>query len=148
MESSGREAHRPSMLSELPGVARLTRLFHAAFQRELRSNELTQIFACAVVGSAVGVCVAALRALVQFLHRVDFAIPGSGLLSTGLHVDSTRIILVPALGGLLLGGLALMTRRFGGRDIVDPIEANALYGGRMSLPDSLRLTASTILSNA
>jgi chloride channel protein, CIC family len=136
------------MLSELPGVARLTRLFHAAFQRELRSNELTQIFACAVVGSAVGVCVAALRALVQFLHRVDFAIPGSGLLSTGLHVDSTRIILVPALGGLLLGGLALMTRRFGGRDIVDPIEANALYGGRMSLPDSLRLTASTILSNA
>jgi CIC family chloride channel protein len=136
------------MLRGLPGFARLTRMFYAGFQRELRSSELTQIFACAVIGSGVGVCVAALRALVQSLHQLDFAIQGKDLLSTGLHVDSMRILIVPALGGLLLGLLALMTRRFGARDIVDPIEANALYGGRMSLPDSLRLTVSTIVSNA
>ncbi|HTT85570.1 MAG TPA: chloride channel protein [Rhizomicrobium sp.] len=132
----------------LLGIARPLRLLYAAFQRELRSSELTQIFACAVIGSGVGVCVAAIRALVQFLHQVDFAIQGGALLSTGLHVDSIRILFVPALGGLLLGVLALMTGRFGARDIVDPIEANALHGGRMSLPDSLRLTASTIISNA
>ena len=33
------------------------------------------------------------------------------------------------------------------RDIVDPIEANALHGGRMSLRDSLWLTFTTVLSN-
>jgi len=148
METSGREANRPTALRGLPSAARLLRLFYATFQRELRSNELTQIFACAVIGSGVGVCVAAIRALVQFLHQVDFAIRGGGLLSTGLHVDQIRIVFVPALGGLLLGLLALMTLRFGSRDIVDPIEANALYGGRMSLLDSLRLTAATIVSNA
>ncbi len=148
MESYERETNRSFVLRGLPTFARLMRLSYAAFQRELRSNELTQIFACAVIGSGVGVCVAALRALVQFLHHVDFAIQGSGLLSTGLYIDSIRILFVPALGGLLLGALALMTGRFGARDIVDPIEANALYGGRMSLPDSLRLTASTIVSNA
>jgi CIC family chloride channel protein len=148
MESSQREANRLSLLRGLPGIARLIRVFYASFQRELRSNELTQIFACAVIGSGVGVCVASIRALVQFLHHVDFSIQGDGLLSTGLHVDSIRILFVPALGGLLLGVLALMTSRFGTRDIVDPIEANALYGGRMSLPDSLRLSLSTIVSNA
>jgi CIC family chloride channel protein len=31
---------------------------------------------------------------------------------------------------------------------VDPVEANALYGGRMSLIDSIRLTFATLLSNA
>jgi CIC family chloride channel protein len=148
METSAREANRSSVLRGLANLARLFRLFYAAFQRELRSNELTQIFACAVIGSLVGVCVAAIRALVQFLHQMDFAIRGGGLLSTGLNIDSIRILFVPALGGLLLGVLALMTARFGTRDIVDPIEANALYGGRMSLADSLRLTTSTIISNA
>jgi CIC family chloride channel protein len=148
MQSSEREATRPASLRDPPSYGRSFRLFYAAFQRELRSNELTQIFACAVIGSGVGVCVAAIRALVQFLHRVDFAIAGGGLLSTGMHLDPIRILFVPALGGLFLGAFALVTAKFGARDIVDPIEANALYGGRMSLPDSLRLTASTIVSNA
>jgi len=127
---------------------RVLRFHYATFQRELRSNELMQIFACAFIGSGVGLAVAVLRALVQFLHQVDFAIAGGGLLSSGEGVDPTRILIVPALGGLILGLLALVARRFGTGDIVDPIEANALYGGRMSLMDSLRLTTSTIISNA
>ena len=124
------------------------RILNTGVQRELRSNEVAQIFACAFIGSGVGIIVAVIRALVQFLHQVDFAIPNGGLLSYGLNVDHFRILIVPAAGGLFLGLLALMARRFGARDIVDPIEANALYGGRMSLPDSARLTASTVISNA
>ncbi|HEY3638460.1 MAG TPA: chloride channel protein [Rhizomicrobium sp.] len=148
MEASKSDADKSVLLHVRQMFARPIRLFYAAFQRELRSNELTQIFACAVVGSAVGICVAALRVLVQFLHQFDFAIEGGGYLSAGIRVDHIRMLLVPALGGLVLGILALMTKRFGARDIVDPIEANALYGGRMSLPDSLRLTASSIIANA
>ena len=53
---------------------------------------------------------------------------------------------MPSLGGLAYGLVAYLIRRWRPRDIVDAIEANALYGGRMSLPDSLRLTLLTILS--
>ncbi len=38
--------------------------------------------------------------------------------------------------------------RWWNRRTVDPIEANALHGGRMSLSDSLFVTAQTVLSNA
>ncbi|MGH6888713.1 MAG: chloride channel protein, partial [Rhizomicrobium sp.] len=148
MESSRDRPGGSALSDALNSFARRIRLLYAGFQRELRSNELTQIFACAFVGSAVGICVAALRALVQWLHRIDFAMQGGGLLSTGLSLDRARIVIVPALGGLVLGLLALGVRRLGSREIVDPIEANALYGGRMSLPASLRLTTFTLISNA
>lgn len=148
MEASERDSGGVQQLESVRAVARAIRFLYAGLQREIRSNELAQIFACAVIGSGVGIAVAIIRAIVQFLHQVDFAIRGGGLLSTGLDIDHARILIVPALGGLLLGVLALVARRFGTRDIVDPIEANALYGGRMSLADSLRLTASTVISNA
>jgi len=148
MESSGRDSSIRSLADSTRSVLRFGRYFYAGLQRELRSNEVAQIFACALVGSFVGIVIAILRGLVQALHQMDFAISGGGYLSTGLHVNHARILIVPALGGLFLGGLALFARRFGTRDIVDPIEANALYGGRMSLPDSMRLTASTVVSNA
>jgi CIC family chloride channel protein len=120
----------------------------AGLKREIRSNELIQIAACAVIGSIVGVSVTIIRNLVQLLHKLDFAISGNSLLSAGIGIDRGRILIVPALGGLILGLLALAARRFSSGDIVDPIEANALYGGRMSLLDSIRLTVSTIVSNA
>ncbi len=146
--------------SELDGIGR--RLLHqtlrdvlrgakfllAGLKREIRSNEVIQLAACAVIGSIVGVSVTIIRNLVQLLHKLDFSISGNSLLSTGIGIDHARILIVPALGGLVLGILALAAQRFGSGDIVDPIEANALYGGRMSLLDSIRLTASTIISNA
>ena len=148
MDSSERELERLRPRAGAVNFARSARFLYATFQRELRANELVQIFACAFIGSGVGVAVAMLRALVQFLHEVDFGMMGGVLLSAGLNTDRARILVVPALGGLVLGMLALVARRFATRDIVDPIEANALYGGRMSFADSLRLTASTVISNA
>ena len=61
-------------------------------------------------------------------------------------IDPWRILLVPSLGGLAYGLIAYALWRWRPRDIVDAIEANALHGGRMSLSDSVRLTAMTILS--
>ncbi len=58
-----------------------------------------------------------------------------------------RVLIVPVAGGLLLGLSAVVMRYFGARDIVDPIEANALHGGRMSLRESSRLVADTFISN-
>lgn len=133
----------------IPGVVqRTTRQLLALVNRELRSNEFAQIGLCAIWGGIVGAIVAAMRGSVLVLHRIDFALSGGHLLSTGIGVDRLRIVFVPALGGLILAGLAVLAQRYRAGDIVDPVEANALYGGRMSLWDSLRLAAATLISNA
>jgi CIC family chloride channel protein len=122
------------------------RLFR--MQSRLRSNEPTQILVCAAFGVVVGVLVSGVHWLVDFLHQTAFRLSNGLSLSTGIGVDSQRILTVPLICGLVLGLAALIVRRFRPNEIVDPIEANALHGGRMSLIDSFRLLIATITSNA
>jgi len=117
-------------------------------QSRLRSNEAVQILVCAATGAAVGALVAGLHLFVDLLHRLGFNLTGQDSLSTGIGVDPRRILIVPVIGGLMLGISALIVRRFRSNEIVDPIEANALHGGRMSLFDSIRLLVATMMSNA
>ncbi len=117
-------------------------------RHRLRNSEPALIALCAPLGMAVGLVVAAMHEAVSFLHVVDFGLPAGSYLSTGVGIDPVRLVMVPALGGFVLALLALLGRRFRPHEIVDPIEANAIYGGRMSLVDSLRLAAATIISNA
>jgi CIC family chloride channel protein len=49
---------------------------------------------------------------------------------------------------LILGLWARWLRKRKVKEVADPIEANALLGGRMPLRDSLRLTLATLISNA
>ena len=119
----------------------------AAMQRDLRASELTQILLCGLLGIVIGFAVDILREGVVVLHRANFALPMREYLSTGIGVSPIRILFVPLLGGLALGLFRRATRRQRVSDIVDPIEANALYGGRMSLRDSIRLAFTTLLSN-
>ena len=44
--------------------------------------------------------------------------------------------LIPAIGGILLGLTVIWLRKRKFRTPVDPIEANALYGGGLSLPET------------
>ena len=117
-------------------------------QSRLRSNEPTQVVVCAAFGAVVGALVAGVHWLVDFLHQVGFQLSGDHSLSTGIGVDPIRILIVPLVGGLVLGLSALIMRRFRSSEVVDPIEANALHGGRMSMIDSLRLLVATMTSNA
>src|SRR5258708_4728830 len=116
-------------------------------QGRLRSNEPTQILVCASFGALVGALTAGLHWLIDWIHHVAFNISGDHSLSAGIGIDPDRILIVPALGGLLLGVGALVMRRYRPNDVVDPIEANALHGGRMSLKDSLRVLVATVWSN-
>jgi CIC family chloride channel protein len=116
-------------------------------QGRLRSNEPTQIFVCAVFGAVIGAMVAGLHKLVDLGHELAFNISGGHTLSTGLGTDMERVLYVPVIGGLLLGLSAMIMRYFGAREIVDPVEANALHGGRMSGRDSTRLVVDTLISN-
>ncbi|MBS0472059.1 MAG: chloride channel protein [Proteobacteria bacterium] len=138
-------------IASRPGVAfplRLARRVGAFIQRELRSSEPAQLVLSAALGSLIGALVAGMHKLVDFLHRISFNLPDGMALSTGVGSDPIRILIVPLCGGLLIGLAALVSRRFRFSETVDPIEANALHGGRMSLGDSLRLVLATIVSNA
>ena len=87
-------------------------------------------------------------AITQFMHEELFAIAHvraaerpSRHRSLAARSASLRV------GGLAVGVLGLGIARWWPRRAVDPIEANALFGGRMSLNDSLVVVAQTLLSN-
>ena len=143
------DIHRdPGHFPWLIDLVRTGRIVLAKFQRGLRSSESAQILICAICGSVIGALVAGLRRGIDLLHTISFNLPAGQRLSTGIGVDHLRILLVPAVGGLVLGISAVIVRRYRSHEVVDPIEANALHGGRMSMVDSLRLFFATIVSNA
>lgn len=128
------------------GLAQARRIL--LLQGRLRSNEPTQILICAAFGGVIGALTTGLHELIDLAHHLIFNISGVHSLSTGIGVDPQRVLIVPAVGGLILGIAVYVMRRYWPADVVDPIEANALHGGRMSMKDSLRLLIATIWSNA
>jgi CIC family chloride channel protein len=84
----------------------------------------------------------------QHFHEVAFELQPGDRLSGSVDLNRVRAIAVPTIGGLVVGLVGLAIARWWNRRTVDPIEANALHGGRMSLSDSLIVTAQTLLSNS
>ncbi|HMA50942.1 MAG TPA: hypothetical protein VKP60_14385, partial [Magnetospirillaceae bacterium] len=104
--------------------------------RGLRDNEPVLIALCAPLGALVGFAVVTMHEVVSGIHWLIYGIPIETSLSAATGISWIRIAMVPALGGLSLGVLAAVARRFRQRDIIDPVEANALFGGRMSMIES------------
>ncbi len=144
-EDTGR-LERPQ--SRTDSAIRRSRAVLKIVQRELRSSEIGQIFLCAALGAVVGAIVAILRNFVAILHRIDFDLPHGAYLSATDSVSPFLVVFVPATGGLVIGLWARRLRQRKVKEVVDPIEANALLGGRMSFRDSLRLTVATLIANA
>ena len=113
----------------------------------IRADETALVVVAAVIGVAAGLATVAMSAVTQLCHEILFAIPHGQRLSAQAAVAPWRSVVVPLLGGLAVGVLGLAVARWWPRPAVDPIEANALYGGRMSLNDSLVVVAQTLLSN-
>jgi len=119
----------------------------ARISRAVRDSQPLQIIICVFLGVLVGAVTVGLHYSVMYLHAFVYGLDPTVHLSGAPHVDRQRILIMPALGGLLLGLVLLGFKRWKPREIIDPIEANAIYGGRMSIPDSLRLLAATLISN-
>jgi CIC family chloride channel protein len=145
-EDTGR-LDRPQLRAD-GGAVRRARALVKRVQRDLRSSEIGQILLCAALGAVVGALVAILRNFVAILHRLDFALPPGAYLSATDDVSPFLVVLVPASGGLIIGLWTRWLRNRKTKEVVDPVEANALLGGRMSLRDSLRLTLQTLIANA
>lgn len=122
---------------------RLIRLHRVA-----RDSEAVLIALAAALGALVGLVTLGLRDAVGYLHQVDFGLERGAFLSAQVQLDPWRLALVPALGGLALGLVTLALNRWRPAELIDPIEANALYGGQLSLRDSGRLAGLTLISNA
>jgi chloride channel protein, CIC family len=113
----------------------------------VRARESGLIAISAFVGALAGLVVAMMGRSVDHLHQLFFGIGPDERLSGLAMLDPVAAVAVPTVGGLILGtaSLLLATRR-PAREI-DPIEANALHGGRMSLLGSLIVAAQTVWSS-
>jgi CIC family chloride channel protein len=113
----------------------------------VRAHETSLVVLAALIGVIGGLVVAAMSAAVEGMHVVLFNIEIGERLSSQYALDPLRALLVPSLGGLLLGLAFLVLQRFRPAREVDPIEANALHGGRMSFRGSVIVASQTVWSS-
>lgn len=100
-----------------------------------------------LVGIAAGLVVTAMSWVTQHLHTLLFGIADGGRLSAQVALATPVLALVPAAGGILMALSVVLSRRFRTRPPVDPIEANAVHGGRMSTRESLLVAGQTMISS-
>ncbi|MBP2279176.1 chloride channel protein [Sphingomonas sp. PL20] len=124
---------------------RRARLLARDFRGWLRASEASFIVLAIGIGGAAGLLSVILGALARTLQHVLFALPPNTRLSGVTELVLASLIVLP-VGGVVLTGFSYVTRARK-RRLVDAVEANALHGGRMSLPDSLVISGQTVLSN-
>jgi chloride channel protein, CIC family len=113
----------------------------------VRAHETSLVVLAALIGTIGGLVVAAMSAAVQGMHALLFNLDLGDRLSSQYAIDPWRALLVPSLGGLVLGVAFLLLSRWRPAREIDPIEANALHGGRMSFRGSVIVALETIWSS-
>ncbi len=113
----------------------------------VRADEVWLVLLAGLLGVAAGLLVVAMNQASQWAHVVFYGLNPETRLSAQASLPAWRALLVPSVGGLAMGGLTFALGRWMPRRAVDPIEANALYGGKMSMRDSFVVVAQTLLSN-
>ncbi|MGY2901306.1 chloride channel protein [Bradyrhizobium sp. URHC0002] len=113
----------------------------------VRAHETSLVVLAAVIGTIGGLVVLAMSVAVAALHALLFNISITERLSSQPSIETLRAVLVPSLGGLLLGVALLLSLRWRPAREIDPIEANALHGGRMSFRGSVIVALQTTWSS-
>jgi CIC family chloride channel protein len=112
-----------------------------------RYREIGLLVLAAAIGCLAGGVVTAMSWVTNYAHVLLFGLPMHTRLSGQDALASPWLALVPMAGGIVLVVLGLAVRRVIRRSPVDPIEANALHGGRMSVGESLYVAAQTMISS-
>ncbi len=113
----------------------------------VRAHETSLVVLAALIGTIAGIVVLVMSIAVAGLHALLFNIAITERLSSQLGIEPLRAVLVPSLGGLLLGVAFLLLLRWRPAREIDPIEANALHGGRMSFRGSVIVALQTVWSS-
>ncbi|MGA3398775.1 MAG: chloride channel protein [Acetobacteraceae bacterium] len=145
--SAARTAARPAVHRHRRPLGEAVLHVPQTLRALVRADEIWLVALSAFVGCGAGVLVWLMTETTQLVHQVLFGIGHNERLSAMVELNPFRTVLVPAFGGLALGLVGLGIAMWRQRRAVDPIEANALYGGRMSLSDSLVVVLQTIMSN-
>ncbi|MFL5011341.1 chloride channel protein [Rhizobium sp.] len=112
-----------------------------------RRSEVGLSLAGAVVGIISGLAVTGMSYVSNELHQLVFGIADSERLSASEIENKMLLLTAPVIGGALLGLLLLVLAKRRKKPMVDPIEANALHGGRLSLTDSIIVAVQNLISN-
>jgi chloride channel protein, CIC family len=112
----------------------------------VRARESSFVVLAAFVGFIAGLIVLVMGELVGLMHLLFFGLQPGERLSAQVVLKPFYAFLTPCLGGLVFGLVSAYITRKRGTE-VDPIEANALRGGRMSLRGSLIVAAQTVWSS-
>ena len=135
-----------TLLARLAAVPRrVTRL--SELRLFARRSELGLVFAGIVVGLTSGLAVIAMSFVSLQLHRTIFGIGEYERLSSSDLKGEIATFIAPIVGGILLGLIMLMLASWRKKPMLDPIEANALHGGRLSLTDSIIVAVQNLVSN-
>ena len=126
---------------------RRTLVVLARLRASLRSSELGLVALAIGVGALAGVSVSVMTFIVNAAHMLIYGIPFDVRLSAAERVSPLAAFAAPMLGGLALGSIDAWRARKKLPPVVDPVEANALRGGRMSLRESLLVAGQTVVSN-
>jgi len=113
----------------------------------VRARESSLILLAALVGVLGGLVVAAMGDTVDLLHEYFFNLQHGERLSARLTLNPLLALSVPLIGGVIFGITAEVIGRWRPEREIDPIEANALHGGRMSLLGSIIVAAQTVWSS-
>ncbi|HXW25493.1 MAG TPA: chloride channel protein, partial [Xanthobacteraceae bacterium] len=114
----------------------------------VRARETSLVVLAIIVGVVSGAVVLAMSATVDALHALFFGLPFGTRLSSVIEIKPPVLaVAVPCVGGLLFGLAAMALARWRSGREVDPIEANALHGGRMSVVGSIIVAAQTVWSS-
>ena len=113
----------------------------------VRAHETSLVVLAGLVGTTGGLVVVAMSVAVAGLHALLLDISIRERLSSQPSIEPLRALLVPSLGGLVLGVAFLWLSRWRPAREIDPIEANALHGGRMSFRGSVIVALQTVWSS-
>ncbi|CAN7218917.1 chloride channel protein [Phenylobacterium sp. LjRoot219] len=131
-----------SLLAPLPTLsARPLAWLRARF----RASEAWFIALAIAVGIGAGVLAVIQSRLAHGLQEQFFGISPLARLSATTNLDPWSLLWLP-VGGLVLAGYTRLVG-FWKRPVIDVVEANSLYGGRMSLRGSLVICGQTLISN-
>ncbi len=136
-----------SRIADITGRRRASNRALTTLRALLRSNEFYLIPLALVIGIIAGAVVTLMSEIAQIAHVLIFGIPIDVRLSANAYVNPVIAFVAPALGGLSLGIMEWWRRRLKISNAVDPIEANALRGGRLSARDSVVVSGQTLISN-
>ncbi len=112
----------------------------------VRARESSLIALAALAGVVAGLVVAAMGTGVDLLHRWLFRLGPEVRLSELPRLDPLIALAVPLIGGLVFGVARELIARWRPEREIDPIEANALHGGRMSVVGSVIVALQTVWS--